>query len=72
MTVTFQMGDPSVEVTEENRDASQMAKIKAMDAISEGNIHCKADNADVCDLFIYLFFTWQSFGMWMDSQPLCK
>lgn len=32
------MGDPSVEVTEENRDASQMAKIKAMDAISEGNI----------------------------------
>ena len=38
MSVTFQMGDPSVEVTEENRDSSQMAKIKAMDAISEGNI----------------------------------
>ncbi|KAK1327141.1 TPR repeat-containing thioredoxin TDX [Acorus calamus] len=31
------MGDPSIEVTEENRDASQMAKGKAMHSISEGN-----------------------------------
>lgn len=31
-----QMGDASVEVTEENRDASQTAKGKAMEAISEG------------------------------------
>lgn len=31
------MGDPSVEVTEESRDESQMSKAKAMDAISEGN-----------------------------------
>lgn len=30
------MGDPSDEVTEENRDASQEAKIQAMEAISEG------------------------------------
>lgn len=30
------MGDPSVEVTEENRDAAQTAKSKALDAISEG------------------------------------
>ena len=30
------MGDPSVEVTEESRDASQAAKIKAMEAISDG------------------------------------
>lgn len=32
----WQMGDPSVEVTEENRDASQEAKGKAMEAMSEG------------------------------------
>nr|CAB3448466.1 unnamed protein product [Digitaria exilis] len=32
------MGDPSVEVTEENRDASQEAKGKAMEAMSEGNL----------------------------------
>lgn len=30
------MGDPSVEVTEESRDAAQTAKGKAMEAISEG------------------------------------
>lgn len=30
------MGDPTVEVTDESRDASQMAKGKAMEAISEG------------------------------------
>ena len=34
----LQMGDPSVEVTEESRDASQEAKAKAMEAISEGII----------------------------------
>ena len=32
------MGDPTVEVLEENRDASQMAKGQAMEAISEGNV----------------------------------
>ncbi|KAK8504628.1 hypothetical protein V6N13_097513 [Hibiscus sabdariffa] len=32
------MGDPSVEVTDENRDASQSAKAKAMEAISEGKL----------------------------------
>lgn len=30
------MGDSSVEVTEENRDASQEAKSKGMEAISDG------------------------------------
>ena len=30
------MGDASVEVTEESRDASQTAKAKAIEAISEG------------------------------------
>ncbi|RDX77037.1 FAM10 family protein, partial [Mucuna pruriens] len=38
------MGDPSVEVTEENRDASQMAKVKAMEAISEGNLEEAIEN----------------------------
>ncbi|MCE3215295.1 hypothetical protein HAX54_001705 [Datura stramonium] len=33
-----QMGDPSVEVTEESRDASQEAKSQAMEAISEGKL----------------------------------
>ncbi|KAK8461210.1 hypothetical protein SEVIR_1G000400v4 [Setaria viridis] len=32
------MGDPSIEVTEENRDASQEAKGKAMEAMSEGKL----------------------------------
>lgn len=32
----LQMGDSSIEVTDENRDASQEAKAKAMEAISEG------------------------------------
>lgn len=31
------MGDPSVEVTEENMNAAQLAKSKAVDAISKGN-----------------------------------
>jgi hypothetical protein len=30
------MGDPSIEVTEESRDAAQISKSKAIDAISEG------------------------------------
>lgn len=32
------MGDPNIEVTEESRDASQEAKGKAMEALSEGVI----------------------------------
>ncbi|GLT40365.1 hypothetical protein SLA2020_145070 [Shorea laevis] len=32
------MGDPSVEVTDESREASQAAKAKAMDALSEGKL----------------------------------
>lgn len=34
------MGDPSVEVTDENRDVSQEAKGRAMEAISEGITKC--------------------------------
>lgn len=34
--IQLQMGDPSVEVTEEKRDAAQEAKSKAIDAMSEG------------------------------------
>lgn len=33
----FQMGDPSLEVTEENRDASQASKAQAMEFLSEGS-----------------------------------
>ncbi|CAN6460930.1 unnamed protein product [Victoria cruziana] len=46
------MGDPSVEVTEESRDESQMSKAKAMEAISEGNLEEAIDhltNAIVCN-----------------------
>lgn len=32
------MGDPSVEVSEESRDAAQMSKAKAIDALSEGKM----------------------------------
>ncbi|XP_062159167.1 TPR repeat-containing thioredoxin TDX [Alnus glutinosa] len=32
------MGNPSVEVTEENQEAAQIAKSKAMDAVSEGKL----------------------------------
>lgn len=34
--VLLQMGDPSIEVTEQNMDAAQISKSKAVDAISEG------------------------------------
>lgn len=30
------MGDPSAQVTEEQRDAAQLAKSKAVDAMSQG------------------------------------
>lgn len=46
MYVSFQMGDPSIEVTDESRESSQSAKAKAMEAISEGNIQCKVNNAN--------------------------
>ncbi|MQL41660.1 tetratricopeptide repeat protein, partial [Escherichia coli] len=38
------MGDPSVEVTEESREASQSAKGKAMEAISEGKLDEAIEN----------------------------
>lgn len=53
------MGDSSIEVTDENRDASQEAKAQAVEAISEGiniNIASTCDNAfgEWCDLLIWL------------------
>ncbi|CAL5362687.1 hypothetical protein CsSME_00054158 [Camellia sinensis var. sinensis] len=38
------MGDRSIEVTEENRDASQILKSKAMDSISEDKLHEAIDH----------------------------
>jgi suppressor of tumorigenicity protein 13 len=38
------MGDPSVEVTDESRDAAQAAKAKAIEAISEGNLEEAIEN----------------------------
>ncbi|KAJ1388020.1 tRNA-guanin [Sesbania bispinosa] len=38
------MGDPSVEVTDENREASQSAKANAMEAISEGKFEEAIEN----------------------------
>jgi hypothetical protein len=32
------MGDPSVEVSEENRDKAQLCKKKGVDALSEGKV----------------------------------
>jgi len=43
------MGDPSVEVTEESRDASQESKAQAMEAISEGDfVQCLYVGMRVC------------------------
>ncbi|KAL7248441.1 hypothetical protein ACSBR2_003216 [Camellia fascicularis] len=38
-----EMGDRSIEVTKENRDASQILKSKPMDSISEDNLHKAID-----------------------------
>uniref|UniRef100_A0A5B7BUX4 TPR repeat-containing thioredoxin TDX n=1 Tax=Davidia involucrata TaxID=16924 RepID=A0A5B7BUX4_DAVIN len=38
------MGDPSIEVTEENRDAAQTLKSKAMDAVCEGKLNEAVDH----------------------------
>ncbi|XP_077236060.1 tetraticopeptide domain-containing thioredoxin [Tasmannia lanceolata] len=45
------MGDPSVEVTEESRDAAQMSKAKAMDAISEGKLDEAIEHLTVAIVF---------------------
>ena len=36
LCLLIQMGDPSVEVTNDKRDAAQIEKLKAIDAIFEG------------------------------------
>ncbi|KAL3724827.1 hypothetical protein ACJRO7_029920 [Eucalyptus globulus] len=41
---TQKMGDPSIEVTEEKQEAAQMAKSKAVDAMSEGNLDEATDH----------------------------
>lgn len=43
------MGDPSIEVTEENRDAAQISKSQAMDSISEGklSVSCCSNISDL-------------------------
>lgn len=46
----LQMGDPSIDVTEENQDAAQILKSKAMEAISEGTLLV------CCDLCILLLY----------------
>lgn len=46
------MGDPSIEVSEESRDAAQVLKAKAMDAISEGKRKLAYDE-HFCFLFSY-------------------
>ncbi|KAG5536273.1 hypothetical protein RHGRI_023899 [Rhododendron griersonianum] len=45
----LQMGDPSIEVTEENRDAAQISKSQAMDSISGGklSVSCCSNIADL-------------------------
>ncbi|KAI8542964.1 hypothetical protein RHMOL_Rhmol08G0181500 [Rhododendron molle] len=45
----LQMGDPSIEVTEENRDAAQISKSQAIDSISGGklSVSCCSNIADL-------------------------
>lgn len=38
VTLLLQMGDPSTEVTEENQEAAQVSKAKAIEAIAAGNL----------------------------------
>lgn len=45
------MGDASVEVTEENRDAAQEAKMQAVEAISEGVTH----SVKICEVIPLVF-----------------
>lgn len=52
------MGDPSIDVTEENRDASQEAKSKAMEAMSEGALF----SPHPFGLF-FSFSTWLAFNL---------
>lgn len=44
------MGDPSAEITEEQRDAAQLAKSKAVDAMSQGKC------LSIHDYLVFFFF----------------
>lgn len=61
----IQMGDPSVEVTEEKRDAAQLEKLKAMDAISKGILHLLNSRC-----FFYLFISFQILSFFPSSGKL--
>lgn len=56
------MGDSSVEVTDENREAAQDAKMQAMEAISEGNLVNFAVNYNGCffvpSLVMFMCVVW--------------
>lgn len=59
----FQMGDSSIEVTDESRESSQLAKAKAMEAISEGNITFNIDDRFVVFLlYFYGYYYWEVDG----------
>ncbi|KAH1080547.1 hypothetical protein J1N35_020308 [Gossypium stocksii] len=60
------MGDPSVEVTEEKRDAAQSEKLKAMDAISGGILHL----LNSWCVFFYLFISLQILSFFPSSGKL--
>lgn len=51
------MGDPSVEVTDDKRDAAQTEKSKAIDAINEGMLHLWIDISLLIYLLIFCFFS---------------
>lgn len=59
------MGDPSVEVTEEDRDASQEAKAKGMEALSEGIsflfIICVCMLVTCIQLFVWIYYNYVHF-----------
>lgn len=61
------MGDSSVEVTEESRESSQLAKAKAMEAISEGNIFCEVNNKMVITMWFFNSIFVVIFWRWMDT-----
>nr|KJB39239.1 hypothetical protein B456_007G003400 [Gossypium raimondii] len=60
------MGDTSVEVTEEKRDAAQSEKLKAMDAISGGILHL----LNSWCVFFYLFISLQILSFFPSSGKL--
>lgn len=51
------MGNPSAQVTEDQRDAAQLAKSKALDALSQGNaFHSFFSFTSIFQFSDYLFY----------------